>query len=150
MSIAGFRAPLAISAAGIAAAGAVIVALSPVAHADNKWGACAAPANTALTDNALCLGDYGEPDQATAERVALQTCNNPPQAARRCIVVVSFTDCGAIAVNGSQWAGGRGPNPHAAAQDALRSLANGNITKSACVSPGPAPAPEPEPEPEPG
>ncbi|WP_413468062.1 DUF4189 domain-containing protein [Mycobacterium sp. RTGN4] len=150
MPIIGFRAPIAISAAGIAAAGAAIVALSPIAHADNKWGACAAPANTTLTENAICLGGYGEFDQATAERVALQTCNNPPQSARRCIVVVSFGDCGAIAVNGSQWAGGRGPRQADAEQDALRSLANGKITKSACIWPGPAPAPEPEPEPEPG
>ena len=141
MSIISFRAPTAISAAGIAAAGAVIVALSPIAHADGQWGACAAPADATLTQVAICSGDYGEPDQATAERVTLQTCNNPARSARRCTVVVSFTDCGAIAANGSQWAGGRGPTREDAEQDALRNLANGNITKSACVWPGPAPAP---------
>jgi len=141
MSIISFRTSIAISAAGVAAAGAVIVAMSPVAQAGSQWGACAAPADTALTPVAICLGDYGEPDQATAERVALQTCNNPPQAARRCIVVVTFTNCGAIAVNGSQWAGGRGPTREDAEQDALRSVANGNITQSACVWSAPAPAP---------
>jgi Domain of unknown function (DUF4189) len=140
MSIIGFRAPIAISAAGIAAAGAAIVALSPIAHADNRWGACAAPANIAYADNAVCLGEYGSPDQSTAERVARQACNTPP---RQCIVVVSFTDCGAMAQSGSQWAGGRGPNPVAAAQDALRSIDNGTIAKSACVWPGPMPAPPP-------
>ena len=141
MTIISFRAPIAVSAAGIAAVGAVVVALSPIAHADGQWGACAAPADTTLTQVAICSGDYGDPDQATAERVALQACNNPARSARRCTVVVSFTDCGAIAGNGSQWAGGRGPTQGDAEQDALRNLANGNITKSACVWPGPAPAP---------
>ena len=46
MSIISFRAPIAISAAGIAAAGAALVTLSPIAHADDQWKACAAPAST--------------------------------------------------------------------------------------------------------
>ena len=51
-------------------------------------------------------------------------------------MVVSYTDCGAIAGNGSQWVGGRGPTQEDAEQDALSQLANGKIAKSACVTPG--------------
>jgi hypothetical protein len=132
MSITGFRAPIAISAAGIVAAGAVIVALSPIAHADDQWAACAAPASTTNTGNATCLGTP-YPDQASAELRALALCNYLKD--RRCAVVVSYTDCGAIAGNGSQWAGGRGPTQGEAEQDALRGLANGTIAKSVCLLP---------------
>ena len=143
MSIISFRTPTAISAAGIAAAGAVIVALSPIAHADGQWGACAAPADATLTQVAICSGDYGEPDQATAERVTLQRRNSPNGSARQCTGwSASRTAARSLETVGKpQWAGGRGPGREDAEQDALRNLANGNITKSACVWPGPAPAP---------
>jgi uncharacterized protein DUF4189 len=139
MSFTSFRAPLAISAAGIAAAGAVLVALSPLAHADDQWGACAAPANGALARNAICLGG-GIPyaDQPWVEQRALALCNYLKD--RQCTVVVSFTDCGAIAGNGSQWAGGRGPTQGDAEQDALRNINNGKIAQSACITPGLSPS----------
>ena len=50
-------------------------------------------------------------------------------------MVVSYTDCGAIAGNGSQWVGGRGPTQEVAEQAALGELANGKIAKSACLLP---------------
>jgi uncharacterized protein DUF4189 len=133
MSFISFRAPLAISAAGIAAAGAVIVALSPVAHADDQWGACAAPASATSTGNTICLANP-YPDQPSAESRALALCNYLKN--RQCTVLVSYTDCGAIAGNGSQWAGGRGPMQGDAEQDALRNIGNGKIAKSACITPG--------------
>jgi hypothetical protein len=133
MSIISFRAPIAIAAAGIAAAGAAIVALSPVAHADDQWGACAAPASTG--QRAICSSNP-YPDQATAESRALSECNYPSKEYRRCTVVVSFMECGAIAQNGSQWVGGRGLTQDDADRDALNQLANGVIEKSACVVPG--------------
>jgi hypothetical protein len=133
MSIIGFRAPIAISAAGIAAVGAVIVAMSPVAHADDQWGACAAPASATSTGNTICLSNP-YPDQPSAESRALALCNYLKN--RGCTVVVSYTDCGAIAGNGSQWAGGRGPAQQDAEQDALRNIDNGKIAKSACVAQG--------------
>jgi Domain of unknown function (DUF4189) len=143
MSVIGFRTPIAISAAGVAL-GVAIVALSPIAHAANMWGACAAPTNPADADYAVCLGDFGYSNQAEAERIALLRCgDSPPQPDRECTVVVSFKDCGAIAQNVSQWVGGRGPNPMAAAQDALRSINNGTIARSACVWQGPQPATPP-------
>jgi hypothetical protein len=55
---------------------------------------------------------------------------------RGCTVVVSYTDCGAIAGNGGQWAGGRGPTQGDAEQDALRNIDNGTIAKSTCLLPG--------------
>jgi hypothetical protein len=139
MSIISFRAPIAICAA----VGAVIVALSPVAHADERWGACAAPVNTAIPRAAACLGDYfGEPSPGRAESEAMTLCTDwppveswrvPAKTNRQCTVLVSYTDCGAIAGNGSQWAGGRGATKELTEQDALRGLANGKITTSACL-----------------
>jgi hypothetical protein len=135
MSIISFRAPIAICAAAVAAVGAVIVALSPVAHADERWGASAAPVNTAIPRSAICLGDYwGDPGPGVAESDALKYCSDwPDKSNRQCTVLVSYTDCGAIAGNGSQWAGGRGATKELAEQDALRGLANGKITTSACL-----------------
>jgi hypothetical protein len=130
MSIISFRAPIAISAAGIAAAGTVIVALSPIAHADEQWGACAAPASTG--QRAICSSNP-HADQATAERFALSECNYPSQEYRRCSLVISYTDCGALAHNGSQWVGGRGPTQDDADRDALSQLANAVVVKSVCV-----------------
>ena len=133
MSIISFRAPIAISAAGIAAAGAALVALSPIAQADGQWAACAAPASATSTGNTICLGTP-YPDQASAESRALAMCNYLKN--RGCTVVVSYTDCGAIAGNGSQWAGGRGATQVDAEQDALRNIDNGTIAKSTCLLPG--------------
>jgi hypothetical protein len=136
MSFIGFRAPIAISAAGIAALGAAVVALSPVAHADDLWGACAVPANGAITRSAVCspgMNGWGDSSPGMAENDALTICNRPDESSRRCTVVVSFTDCGAIAGNGSQWAGGRGATQELAEQDALRNIANGKIAHSICL-----------------
>jgi hypothetical protein len=133
MSIISFRVPIAISAAAVAAVGAVIVGVSPVAHADDQWAACAAPASTTSTANTICLGNP-YPDQASAEKRALDLCNYLKN--RGCTVVVSFNECGAIAGNGSQWVGGRGLTQGDAEQDALNMLANGKIAKSVCLAQG--------------
>jgi hypothetical protein len=144
MSFVGFRAPLAISAAGIAAVGAAIVALSPpIAHADGPWGACAAPASTEEWGHPVCLGADTYPDRVTAEKFAREACNDPKPRYWGCTVIVSFTGCGAIAQNGNQSVGGTGLTPVDAAQDALSRLSNGTIAKSACVPPPPMPAPPP-------
>jgi hypothetical protein len=140
MSIIGFRAPIAISAAGIAAVGAAIVALSPIAHADDQWGACAAPASATSTGNTICSSNP-YPDQASSESRALALCNYLKN--RGCTVVVSYTDCGAIAGDGTQWVGGRALTKQDAEQDALNQLSDGShghldgtIAKSACVTLG--------------
>jgi hypothetical protein len=54
---------------------------------------------------------------------------------RGCTVVVSYSECGAIAGNGSQWVGGRGLTKEDAEQDALGQLADGKIAKSECIAP---------------
>jgi hypothetical protein len=136
VSIIGFRVPIAISAAGIAAVGAAFVALSPIAHAGGPWGACAAPANTEQWGHTVCLGADSYPDQVTAEKFAREACNDPKPRYWGCTVIVSFTGCGAIAENGSQSVGGTGPTPADAARDAISRLANSTITKYACVTPG--------------
>jgi Domain of unknown function (DUF4189) len=133
MSIISFRAPMAICAAAVAAVGAAIVALSPVAHADDQWGACAAPASTTSSGSLICLSNP-YPDQGSAESRALALCNYLKN--RQCTVVVTYTDCGAIAGNGSQWAGGRGPTQGDAEQDALRNIGNGKIERSVCITQG--------------
>ena len=73
------------------------------------------------------------PDQASAESRAQALCNYLRD--RKCTVVVSYTDCGAIAGNGSQWVGGNGPTKEVAEQAALGQLANGTIAKSVCLLP---------------
>jgi hypothetical protein len=135
MSIIGFRVPIAISAAGLAAVGAAFVALSPpIAHADGPWAACAAPASTG--QRAICASYPYLDSQAAAETSALNECNYPTATHRRCAVVVSYMQCVAVARNESQWVGGRGPTQDLAEQDALRSIDNGTIAKSVCVTPG--------------
>lgn len=97
------------SAAIVAGGAAVVAALSvvavPSARADDQWGACAAPANTSLTGNVFCLAN-GYPSQSDAQARATSMCNYLKD--RQCYVVVSYTDCGAVAGDGSQWAGGSG------------------------------------------
>ncbi|BBZ11739.1 hypothetical protein MBRA_19340 [Mycobacterium branderi] len=113
-------------------AAAMTVAVAPGAYADDLWGACAAPANPNTSSYVMCT--TGNSTQADAENHALGLCNYLKN--RQCSVVVSFTDCGAVAGNGNQWAGGTGPSVEAAQQAAMGQLSGGTIVKSGCVAQG--------------
>jgi hypothetical protein len=129
-----FHSRAGILVASAAAVTALTVAVAPTAHSDTQWGACAVPANPALSGNATCVGPGGVyTTEADATNRATQMCNYLRD--RQCSVVVSFTDCGAIAQSGGgQWAGGTGPTLDAAQQAALNQLPGSTIRKSVCVA----------------
>jgi Domain of unknown function (DUF4189) len=130
MIISGFRASVAISAVSAAVAAALPVAVSPTAYADDQWGSCAVPANPASSYSVFCSAN-GRPTQADAETGALGICNYLRN--RQCYVVISYTDCGAVAGNGNQWTGANGATQQDAEQAAVGQLAGSTVTKSACV-----------------
>ena len=81
------------------------------------WGAIASEGT--MTDNEP-LHAFGEGDtRAEAEQDALAQCRE--EGARRCVVRVSYTQCGAFAVSGSGkvWSWGRGATKRAAEKAAL-------------------------------
>jgi hypothetical protein len=131
-----FHPRAAIFAASATAVTALTVAVAPTAPSDNTWGACAVPANPRLYLNAECVvaGVTGYPTEDDAKNRAIALCNYLKN--RQCYVVVSFTDCGAIAQGGDQWAGGTGPTVEAAQQAALNQLPGSTIRKSICIAPG--------------
>jgi uncharacterized protein DUF4189 len=135
MAIKSFRAPVAIAAASWAATGAVVLALSPAARADDQWGSCAVPANptAAASSSAFCSANP-YPDQASAESRALAMCNYLKN--RGCSVAISYTTCGAVASNGLQWTGASGPTQQAAEAAATGQLVDSTVFKSACIVAG--------------
>lgn len=122
-----------IVAGGAAVVAALSVAAIPTAHANSQWGACAAPANTTLTGNVFCLPD-GYPTQGEAQARAMEGCNYLRD--RKCSVVVTYTDCGAVAQGGGKWAGGTGATQQAAEQAATSQLPGSSVAKSACIPKG--------------
>ena len=107
MSIINFPAPICSSAAVIGAAVAALVALSPMSDADDQNGLrVRRQTPTQARGTQSCLGTP-YPDQASVESRALAMCNYLKN--RGCTVVVSYTDCGAIAGNGSQRAAAGAP-----------------------------------------
>lgn len=143
MAVTRFRSHAAACVAGAALAAPSVTA-TPPAHADDLWGACAVPANPQLSENAICLAN-GYPTQAEAQSQATDTCNSVQQ--NECRVVVSYTDCGAVAQSGDRWQGGSGPTQQAAEQAATRITGGGftlqrppvstfTVKKSACVARG--------------
>jgi Domain of unknown function (DUF4189) len=117
------RAPL--SAVNAAVVAALTVAVAPTAHADDQWGACAAGGK-----NNVC--EVGYPDEAAAISRANSLCNYLVPNRPPCPAHVSFTDCGALARSGDQWAGGTGPTREAAEQEALNQLPGSRIIISRC------------------
>ena len=129
-----FHSRAGILVASAAAVTALTVAVAPTAHSDTQWGACAVPANPQLSGNATCVGPGAVyTTEADATNRATQMCNYLRDS--QCSVVVSFTDCGAIAQSGGgQWAGGTGPTLDAAQQAALNQRPGSTIRKSVCVA----------------
>lgn len=117
-----FQARAALSAV---VAAALTVAVAPVAHADDKWGACAAGGK-----NPVCVVNYA--NKADAVSRANFLCNYLRPDLPACPVAVSFTACGALAQSGNQFAGGIGATKEAAEQAALNQLTGSTISQSMC------------------
>lgn len=133
MIVTSFRRHAAVCTFGAAVVAALTVTVAPAAYADDAWGSCAVPSNPKLVGNAVCIGN-SFPDQTAAESRATEMCNYLKD--RQCYVVVSFTDCGAIAQNGDRWTGGSGPTQQAAEQAATGQLPGSRVAKSVCVAQG--------------
>ncbi|OBK21175.1 hypothetical protein A5634_10715 [Mycobacterium asiaticum] len=105
------RAALAVM--NVAAATVTLVALPPVAHADNQFGAIA------YSPSGRLFGRTKDaPSSAAAQSAALGACGNSD-----CKVLVVFRECGAIAENkAGDHAGGYGSTLLAAEQDAMKRL----------------------------
>jgi hypothetical protein len=112
------RAAAALTAPLIAA---TIVATAPTAHAATNYGAIA------YAPNGQAGASHNYSTRADAEANAVSACG-----LSACKVLVSFTDCGAVAENATKYQGGYGPTLAAAQADALAKLGGGHIDSWAC------------------
>lgn len=109
-------------AAGVfVAAGTLSGVAAPTADAYVYYGAIA------FAPNGAWGSSWSFPSRSTAEQIALSGCGYSS-----CKVLTSFTECGAVAYNGSAWQGGGGPTLAAAQADALIRLGSGYIAEWAC------------------
>ncbi|ORB83429.1 hypothetical protein B1987_05855 [Mycobacterium kansasii] len=113
MALTTFQRRAAVSLANVIAVTATILALAPAAEASNYVGAIA------YSPTGKVFGRVKDaPSKAAAESAALSACGYSD-----CKVLVTFTDCGAIAENSrGDHAGGYGPTLLAAEQDAAKNL----------------------------
>ncbi|MFC5333442.1 DUF4189 domain-containing protein [Mycobacterium branderi] len=127
-----FRLQAAIGACAAAVVAALTVAVAPAAHAA-RWGACAVPNDPNKVTAAICLKGSIENERGAA-KYAADTCKYNTRD-RQCHTVVTYTDCGAVALVGNQWGAGSGPTKQAAEQAALDNLQvpDGRIVTSACI-----------------
>jgi hypothetical protein len=97
----------------VAAVTATLVALPPSARADGQYGAIA------YSPSGKLFGRTKDaPSRAAAESGAMGACGNSD-----CKVLVSFSECGAVAENNAgDHAGGYGSTLLAAEQDAMKRL----------------------------
>lgn len=106
----------AVAVAGMAAVSSAmsgLVVLSPAAHADGQYGAIAYSASGKLFGRTK-----DAPSRAAAESGALGACGKSD-----CQVLVSFSECGAIAENNAgDHSGGYGSTLLTAEQDAMQRL----------------------------
>lgn len=106
---------------GVVAAAAASVIAAPVADAATYYGAIAYSGN----------GSYGTaadyPTRALAEQTSVIWCGYTD-----CEVLASFSQCGAVATDGSQLYGGTGPTLAAAQLKALTNLGGGWIDSWVC------------------
>lgn len=113
---------VAVAAASVAAVAGLTVAVAPAADAATYWGAIAYSGSTGSGGRA-----WDHPTQDSANNMALSYCGYTD-----CKVLASFTDCGAVAENGSALQGGYGPNLSAAMNDAMSRLPGSWILTWAC------------------
>ncbi|QLL06198.1 DUF4189 domain-containing protein [Mycobacterium vicinigordonae] len=120
------RRRLTIAAARMAGGIAIAVALTPVAHAADSYGAIA------YSPNGMWGRSHTIASKEDAEATALKSCG-----ASDCKVMISFTGCGAVAAkNGAgtakEYQAGIGPDLRTAMKDALGKLPDGYIDTWAC------------------
>lgn len=120
-----FRAYFAACAAGAAIATPLTVAIAPSAHADGQWGAA-----SLTPDGRRGYWVTNYPSQADAQDRVSDMCAYPRQV--NCTVVVTFSDCGAVAQSGGQNVGGTGATQQAAEQAATGQLPGSTIRWSGC------------------
>lgn len=129
-----FRLPVAVCAAGAAVA-ALGLGAAPTAHADGQWGSIAVSQDGS---RGYYVTNYSS--KSDAESRVKQMCYYPRPAnqAPPCNVVISFTDCGAVAQSGTKFVGGTGAKQQDAEQAAQNQLAGSTIRKSVCNDGGSA------------
>jgi hypothetical protein len=103
-----------VAVGNVAAVTATLITLAPAAQADENYGAIA------YSESGKLFGRTKDaPSRAAAESGALRAC-----AKSDCIVLVSFSECAAVAENtAGAHAGGYGSTLLAAEQDAMKRLA---------------------------
>jgi hypothetical protein len=113
MALTAFQRRAVFAVANVAAVTAMIIAVAPEAGADSYVGAIA------YSPSGKLFGRTKDaPSRAAAESAALGACGNSD-----CVVLVTFTECGAVAENSrGDHAGGHGPTLAAAEQDAANTL----------------------------
>lgn len=103
------------------AAAALAVGLAPAAQAADSYGAIAYSA-----DGTKWGRSHSYPTSAAAEATAIKSC------AADCKVVITFTQCGAVAAKGTERQGGSGATLSAAMDDAKKKLSGGYIDTWSC------------------
>lgn len=111
----------AIAVARVAAAvAALAVALAPAAEAADSFGAIA------YSPDGTWGRSHGYPTRAAAEATAVKSCG------AECKVLITFTECGAVAAKDREYKGGTGRDLNAAMKDAQSKLPGGYIDTWAC------------------
>jgi len=122
MAKAAFRRQAAAVVASLASVAGMTLAVAPAANAASYWGAIAYSGSTGSGGRA-----WDHPTQASANNMALSYCGYTD-----CTVLVSFTECGAVARNSNYMHGGYGPTLQAAMNDAQSHVPGGWILSWQC------------------
>jgi hypothetical protein len=118
MQMRAFQRRAAVVVSSMAAVTAISAALAPAAGADGYVGAIAISDAHRVYGRALHYST-----KSAAESAAVGTCGYSD-----CKVLVTFTDCGAVAENAVKYAGGYGPTLSDAEAAALSNLGGGGGT----------------------
>jgi hypothetical protein len=121
-----FRTRAATCAAGAAMVAALTVALAPTAHADNQWGGIASGPGGKWSIW------WNKPTYTEAAYFG-----NWARCGGDCKKVLVFTDCGALAYNGTAFSAAEGPSQGDAESAATFDLPGSTIVASACNNGGP-------------
>ncbi len=122
MAQASFRRQAAAVVASLASVVGMTLAVAPAANAASYWGAIAYSTSTGSGGRA-----WDHPTKQSANNMALSYCGYTD-----CQVLVSFTECGAVAENSNSRAGGYGPTLQLAMSEALNHAPGGWILSWQC------------------
>jgi hypothetical protein len=129
MIMTSFRTRAAICAAGAAAVAALTLAVTPTAHAADQWG------GIATGPGGKWQIWYDKPTYAAAAYFG-----NWARCGSDCRRAVVFTDCGALAYDGTAFSPGEGGTQADAESAATGDLPGSRIVASGCNGAGSAPA----------